>query len=81
MSSAKWRPFCLGHNVLSEGSVSKVTPRYTDTVKPVCNDHLSDKIYYLWFIQYYVLIKTECTTLLLLTISAFWSTSRWPLAT
>ena len=25
---------------------------YTDiTVKPVCNDHLSNKIYYLWFIQ------------------------------
>ena len=22
-----------------------------DTVKPVCNDHLDDKIYYLWFIQ------------------------------
>ena len=23
----------------------------TDTVKPVCNDHLSNKIFYLWFIQ------------------------------
>ena len=22
-----------------------------DTVKPVCNDHLNDKIYYLWFMQ------------------------------
>ena len=22
-----------------------------DIVKPVCNDHLYDKIYYLWFIQ------------------------------
>ena len=22
-----------------------------DTVKPVCNDHLFNKIYYLWFIQ------------------------------
>ena len=22
------------------------------TVKPVCNDHLSNKSYYLWFIQY-----------------------------
>ena len=21
------------------------------TVKPVCNDHLCNKIYYLWFIQ------------------------------
>ena len=26
-------------------------------------------------------MKTECTNLLLLTISAFWSSSRWPLAT
>ena len=24
---------------------------FTGTVKPVCNDHLYDKIYYLWFIQ------------------------------
>ena len=24
---------------------------YPDTVKPVCNDHLYNKIYYLWFIQ------------------------------
>ena len=24
---------------------------YTYTVKPVCNDHLSNKIYYMWFIQ------------------------------
>ena len=23
----------------------------TITVKPVCNDHLYNKIYYLWFIQ------------------------------
>ena len=23
----------------------------TYTVKPVCNDHLYNKIYYLWFIQ------------------------------
>ena len=23
----------------------------TTTVKPVCNDHLYNKIYYLWFIQ------------------------------
>ena len=22
-----------------------------DTVKPVCSDHLSNKIYYLWFVQ------------------------------
>ena len=51
------------------------------TVKPVYNDHLYNKMYYLWFIQLSVLMKTECTNLLLLTISAFWSSSRWPLAT
>ena len=26
-------------------------PVYNDTVEPVCNDHLYNKIYYLWFIQ------------------------------
>ena len=51
------------------------------TVKPVYNDHLYDKIYYLWFIQLCVLMKTEGTTLLLLTISGLWGSSRWPLAT
>ena len=40
------------------------------TVKPVCNDHLCNKIYYLWFIEQWVLMKTEGTNL---TISAFWS--------
>ena len=34
------------------------------TVKPVSNDHLYNKIYYLWFIQWYILIKTEGTNLL-----------------
>ena len=52
-----------------------------NTVKPVCNDHLYNKIYFLWFIQQCVLMKTEGTNLLLITISAFWSSSRWPLAT
>ena len=47
------------------------------TVKPVCNDHLYNKINYLWFIQLYVLMMTEGTNLLVLTISAFWSPS-WP---
>ena len=47
-------------------------------VKPVYNDHLYDKIYYLWFIQSRVLMKTEGTNLSLLTISAFWSSCRWP---
>ena len=48
-----------------------------NTVKPVCNDHLDNKIYCLWFIQQCVLMKTAGTNLLLLTISAFWSSSRW----
>ena len=51
------------------------------TVKPVSNDHLYDKIYYLWLIQWCVLMKIECTNLLLLTFSTFWGSSRWPLAT
>ena len=44
------------------------------TVKIVCNDHLYINIYYLWFIQYCVLMKTEGTNLLVITISAFWAT-------
>ena len=51
------------------------------TVKPVCNDHLYNKSFYLWFIQKYALMMTEGTNLLVLTISAFWGSSRWPLAT
>ena len=43
------------------------------TVKPVCNDHLYNKTFYLWFIQWCVIMKTEGINLLLLTISAFWS--------
>ena len=35
-------------------------------VKPVFNDHLYNKIHYLWFIQLYVLMKIECTNTLLL---------------
>ena len=38
---------------------------------PFSNDHLYGKIYYLWFIQLYVLMKAEGTNLLLLTIYAF----------
>ena len=41
------------------------------TVKPVCNDHLYDKIYHQLSIQECVLMKTEGTNLLVLTISAF----------
>ena len=40
------------------------------TAKPVCNDHLYNKINYLWFITECVLMMTECTNLLFLTISA-----------
>ena len=53
----------------------------TCTVKPVCNDNLHEKNYCLWFIQQCVLMKTAGTNSLLLTISAFWSSSRWTLAT
>ena len=58
-----------------------VLNRQQVTVKPVCNDHLYNKIYYLWFIQLCALMMTEGVNLLMLTISAFWSPSRWPLAT
>ena len=51
-----------------------------NTTKPVCNDLLYNKIYYLWFIQWCVSVMTEGTISLVLTISAFWSSSRWPLA-
>ena len=42
------------------------------TVKPVCNDHLYNEIYYMWFmiIQWCVSMQTEGTNLLLLTIPA-----------
>ena len=49
-------------------------------VKPVRNDHLYNKIEYLWFIQQCVLMMTEGTNLPVLTISAFLSSSRWPSA-
>ena len=55
--------------------------KITNTVKPVCNDHLYDKINYLWFIQECVLMKNEGINLLLLTMSASWSSCKWPLAT
>ena len=65
----------LLQSLITEGVSIMVT-----TVKPVCNDHLYNKIHYLWFIQECVLMKTEGTNLLLLTISALWSSFRWPLA-
>ena len=45
-------------------------PWSSDTVKPVCNDHIYNKINYLWFIQWCILMQNEGTSLLLLTISA-----------
>ena len=89
MLSAKCLPFCLGLNMLThlrpaDTYIHPWTESVTigaGTVKPVCNDHLYNKIHYLWFIWSCVLMKTEGTNLLLLTISAFWSSSRWPLAT
>ena len=41
------------------------------TVKPVCNDHLCNKMYYMWFIQWYIFMKTEGIYLNFWTISAF----------
>ena len=63
------------------GKHDRIIPESEDTVKPVYNDHLYSKIYYLWLFQQCVFMKTESTNLLLLTISAFWSSSRWPMAT
>ena len=68
-------------SVSVEDDDARLQNEINTTVKPVCNDHLCDKIYYLWYFQYCVLIKTEGTNLLLLAISALWSSSRWPLAT
>ena len=48
----------------------------SDTVKPVCNDHLYNKMHYLWFIQECVLMKTEDTNVRLLTIGGPWP-PRW----
>ena len=38
-------------NAQQTNLISKRNYRYRDTVKPICNDHLYNKIYYLWFIQ------------------------------
>ena len=43
IETAAWRPFCLILSVLIWS--------IPDTVKPVCNDHIFNKIYYLWFIR------------------------------
>ena len=64
----------------SSGFVAPIATAVAYTVKPACNDHPYNKIYYLWFIQQWVLMKTEGINLLLLTISAFWNSTRWPLA-
>ena len=39
---------------VSDGEKWYVAQCICNTVKPVYDDHLYDKIYYLWFIQWYV---------------------------
>ena len=36
---------------IEQGSYFELAKDILYTVKPVCNDHLPDNIYYLWFIQ------------------------------
>ena len=38
-------------NILAKSVPKCYDCTYIASVKPVCNDHLCDKIYYLWFIQ------------------------------
>ena len=51
----KMKPFgeCLNtHENIPRHRCQKISENFVcDLVKPVCNDHLSNKIYYLWFIQ------------------------------
>ena len=51
---------------------------FSYTVKPVSNDHLCNKIYGLCLFSNVFLVKTGGSNFLFLTISAFWSSSRWP---
>ena len=74
-----WNKITLGCKLYKR--FVKTSFSYDATMKPVNNDHLYDKIFPLWYIQWCVLMRTEGTNLLLLTISAFWSSSRWPLVT
>ena len=78
--SLSWAAFRMA--VLLNSKLSSDKPANRDccilaevshTVKLVCNDHLYNEMFHMWFIQYCVLMKTEGTNLLLLTISAFWS--------
>ena len=64
-----WLPLLLRLDIMSSQNNGVCFGLDADTVKPVCNDHLYNKIYYLRFIQECVLMKTECTNLLMLTIS------------
>ena len=61
-SSEKLRPFCLGLDVLNifkkcnklwygNGRNERNRGNGRNTVKPVCNDHLYNKTYYLWSIH------------------------------
>ena len=44
-----------GNLISSDNSTNMLSPllqeKHGYTVKPVCNDHLYNEIYYLWFIQ------------------------------
>ena len=40
----------MPHSFIMDGW-SVTTVKTTTTLKPVCNDHLYNEIYYLWFIQ------------------------------
>ena len=68
-------------DTIQNSGTDDYVPNKCNIVKPVWNDHLYNEIDYLWFIQQCVLMMTEGTNLSVLTISAFWSSSRWPRAT
>ena len=54
---------------------------YDYTVKPVCNDHLSNKIYYLWFFSVMCFNKNWWYQFTRANNFCLWSSSRWPVAT
>ena len=63
---AHWRIYAsLGLNELRNIKTYLEFRWFLNTVKPVCNDLLNNKIYYLWFIQSCVYIKTEDNNCLL----------------
>ena len=46
-----WCRQSTSRNVNRNWGTIRYIDHYLNTVKPVCNDHLYNKIYYLWFIQ------------------------------